>query len=474
MNRSRIFKLFSSVGVIALAGAMALAQDAAPSNGPRSDGQIEMDVVHALDASQALKNDLITAATIQSEVTLSGTVSSDSSKQLAESIAKTVPGVTKVHNNLKVGNPADDANAQGAAANDPSNEMADAQAAPPQGSQDNGQNPQYGQNAGPVQSAPPSINQAPPPDWGDQNQQPPPPAYGQQRPAYGQQQPGYGQNPPQQPEYGQVPPPPGYGQAPPPPGYGQQPPPPGYGQQPGYAQAPPPPRYQMPRGPVTVPQGTLIQVRTSEPVNSKRAKDGEPIQFTVIQDVTFGGVLAIPRGAMVHGVIAEVKRPEQGSLTGSNELALELTSLDLMGQSYPLQSDMFKVKGPGKGARSAENTIGGALVGAIIGGAIGRGEGAAIGAVAGGGAGAAASAASSGPGVWIPAEALVSFHLAAPVTVPPVTQQEAARLAQGLYPGGPNLYRRGPYGYPYAPYPNAYAPVYYRPYYFTGGYYYWR
>ena len=48
--------------------------------------------MHALDGSQALKNDLITAATIQSEVTLSGTVSSDSSKQLAESIAKTVAG----------------------------------------------------------------------------------------------------------------------------------------------------------------------------------------------------------------------------------------------------------------------------------------------------------------------------------------------------------------------------------------------
>jgi hypothetical protein len=132
--------------------------------------------VHALDGSQALKNDLITAATIQSEVTLSGTVSSDSSKQLAESIAKTVPGVSKVHNNLKVGNPADDANAQGAPTNDPSNGMADAQAGPPQ---DNGQNPNYNQNAGQDQGAP-SINQAPPPNWGDQNQQ-------QQQPAYGQQ-----------------------------------------------------------------------------------------------------------------------------------------------------------------------------------------------------------------------------------------------------------------------------------------------
>jgi osmotically-inducible protein OsmY len=74
MKKSWTLRVVSSLGVIALAGAMALAQDAAPTSGPRSDGQIEMDVVHALDASQALKNDLITAATVQSEVTLSGTV----------------------------------------------------------------------------------------------------------------------------------------------------------------------------------------------------------------------------------------------------------------------------------------------------------------------------------------------------------------------------------------------------------------
>ena len=466
MNTSLISRIFSSVGVIALAGAMALAQDAVQSNAPRSDGQIEMDVVHALDGSQALKDDLITAATIQSEVTLSGTVSSDSSKQLAESIAKTVPGVSKVHNNLKVGNPADDANAQGAPANDPSNDTADAQTAPPQ---DNGQNSDYNQNAANDQGS----NQAPPPNWNDQDQRQP--AYGQQQPpAYGQnqpQQPAYGQ----QPEYGQqAPPPPGYGRQAPPPRYGQQAPPPGYGQRPDYAQAPPPPRFSMPREPITIPDGTLIQVRTNGPVDSKRARGGEPMDFTVIQDVTFGGVLAIPRGATVHGVIADVKRSEKGSLTGSNELALELTSLDLMGRSYPLQSDMFRVKGPGKGGRSAGNVVGGALIGAIIGGAIGGGGGAAVGAVAGGGTGAAASAASSGPGVWIPAEALVSFHLATPITVEPVSQQEAMRLAQGLNPGGPNLYRRGPYAYPVRPYPYGYAPVYYRPYYVTGGYYYWR
>jgi len=74
----------------------------------------------------------------------------------------------------------------------------------------------------------------------------------------------------------------------------------------------------------------------------------------------------------------------------------------------------------------------------------------------------------------------VTFHLNTPLTVTPVDAREAARLAQGLYTGGPSLYRRGyyPYGSPYVVtgygYPYGYPPVYYRPYYMAGGYYYWR
>ena len=119
MNRPMLKRVFPQAlawtALAVMSGAMALAQDAAPAPAPtpapaaaevpapvpaaatpetpspaaatRTDGQIEMDVVHALDASKALKNDLITAATIQGEVTLSGTVSSEASSELAESIA---------------------------------------------------------------------------------------------------------------------------------------------------------------------------------------------------------------------------------------------------------------------------------------------------------------------------------------------------------------------------------------------------
>jgi len=456
----RIPPALALTALLSFAGPVAQAQEsgdaqqnAAPAAVQRSDGQIEMEVVKALDDSEALKNDLITAATIQGQVTLSGTVSSDASKQLAESIVSKVPGVTKVNNHLKVGNPAQDENAQNAPqAAQP--EPEDDAGAPPQNP------PQYEDEQG---NAPPEPQSRQTQPRYPQSAPPPPPDYGQQ-PPYGQD-PGYGQQPgypPQRPPYGQQGQQPGYGQPyPPPPGYGRP-------------QYPPPPRYSVPSGPITLAPGTVLQLRTNDAVDSKRAQQGTPLDFTVIRDVTVNGWLAIPRGAAVHGVITESKKA--GELKGSPELALRLTSLDMGGRSYPLDSDEFRIKGPGKGGYTAGNVIGGSALGAIIGGIAGGGAGAAIGAVAGGTVGTAASAASHGPHVWIPAEAQVTFHLNAPLTVSPVSQQEAARLAQGLYPGGPNLYRRGPYyGRPYGPVYYGYPPpVYYRPYYTAGGYYYWR
>ena len=138
------------------------------------------------------------------------------------------------------------------------------------------------------------------------------------------------------------------------------------------------------------------------------------------------------------------------------------------GKSYALDVDPFEVQGPNKAGRTAGNAIGGAIFGAIIGGAVGQGgggEGAAIGAAAGGVGGTAASAATPGPRVWIPAEAQMDFHLNQPLTVTPVTRQEAQRLAENAPPPSqrPTLYRRGPY-YRYAYPPPPPPGYYYRPY----------
>jgi hypothetical protein len=220
------------------------------------------------------------------------------------------------------------------------------------------------------------------------------------------------------------------------------------------AQNGPPPIINAAQVPITVLEDTLIRVQTNEPINSKRAKHGTPVLFTLSEDVVVNDVLAIPRGAMLRGAVIESKKA--GVLTGSPELALQLTSLVLCGRSYPLDTYQFKVKGTSKTKPTETKALRGAYVGAIVGALTGSvgGKGGVVddgsgrvasmtaGAVVGAGVGTLASAATPGPGIWIPSEAQVDFYLAAPVTITPVSAKEAARLAQGLHRGGPTLYVR--------------------------------
>jgi hypothetical protein len=106
------------------------------------------------------------------------------------------------------------------------------------------------------------------------------------------------------------------------------------------------------------------------------------------------------------------------------------------------------------------------VIGAIAGGGVGAG----IGAAAGGASGAALSGASRGPRLDLPAEAVLEFHLQAPLTVQPVSYDEATRLAASAPPDRQVLRPRPAYyAYPVRPYPYGYpypygAPVYVRPY----------
>jgi hypothetical protein len=360
-------------------------------NAPANDGDLQASVAAALSNDASLKGQQVQAFTSQGVVTLKGTVQTEQQRQEAETVAANVAGVSGIQDNIVV--------ADGNQTVPPPPAQGEEQATPP--SADNGQ-----QAAPQAQSG--QLPPPPPPD------QAPAPA----RPTY------QGQSP--------------YGQAP--------------GAYNGYI----PQKQQQPvSGPVTVPAGTLLQIRTSEPLDTGKLQDGAAFQATVASDVFEGNVLALPRGAVLQGTVVHVKKP--GALGGAGELELQLTALNLGGNAYPLTSDIWSSKGPNKAGYTASNTAGGAVVGAIIGGIIGRGPGAAIGAVAGGGAGLLASAETNGPRQILPPETLLNFHLSNAVTVQPVSWQEAQRLAQSV----PQLQRRPvyyarpyPYGYPYGyPYP---------------------
>jgi hypothetical protein len=355
-------------------------------------GDLQAAVSSALAHDAMLKNQPVTASTANGVVTLTGTVETAQQRQEAETVAANVQGVSGIQNNITV---TGDSGQQAQSAPPPP----DAQQAPPPPPADNQQ-----------PAAAPDAQQIPPP--------PPPDQPGQ----------------PSQPPAARAP-------------YAPYPPQGAYGQQPRYGNYPPP---QQTSGPVTIPAGTLLQIRISEPLDIAKLQDGATFQATAASDVFEGNVLAIPRGAVLQGTVVKVKKP--GALGGSGELELQIASVNLGGTAYPLVSDIWSNKGPNKAGYTAGNTIGGAAVGAIIGGLIGRGPGAAIGAVAGGGAGLAASAGTNGPRLYLPAETLLNFHLSNAVTVQPVSWQEAQRLARSV----PQLQRRPvymappyPYGYPY-------------------------
>jgi hypothetical protein len=465
---------------LGLTGAATLA--AAPTlyaqqSASRTDLAIQTDVLKALSSYPDISHEHITATASNGVVTLSGNASSDTAKSQAQVVAATVDGVRSVVNNVTIaGGASDQAEAQDPAdrnqaqnqqpiqqaqSTDPNQQQAPykpqdqpqpgtagqwGQAGPPPDAQ-NGQIPQQPQADQPQGNQPQpgaQADQYPMQDPGQEPSQNPPPPQ-QQRPAYGGQN---GQYSPQQ-QYPQQ-------------GYPQQP----YGQQPYAGQSSRP--YVAPHlssAPLTIQPGTLFSIRTSEPLDSRRLKGGETFQANLAQDMYQGQYLAIPRGAVLQGRVVGVKKP--GALRGDAGFALQITSLTLGGQTYPVLTDTFATDTHGKGGYTTANTVGGAAIGALIGAVAGRGPGAAIGAVAGGAAGLGMSAASDGPREIMPPETLLTFHLRGPLTVSPISLSEVQQLQASAVPPRPVARPRPPYPpYPYGYYPPPPPPpgYYYYPY----------
>jgi hypothetical protein len=195
-----------------------------------------------------------------------------------------------------------------------------------------------------------------------------------------------------------------------------------------------------------------MRLTTDQPLRTKTAKTGMPVEFTVAEDVVVNHILAIPRGSTVQGQVVENKKA--GMTHGSPQLVLRLDSLEVGGRSYPLYAYEFQVQGVSKSMPTAKNLEGGAVFGAITGSVVAgttkalptrkdEAEDMAAGAAAGAGVVEAASVVSPRPVISLPAESQMDFYLAAPIAVQPVSSKEAERLAQKLHPNSPVLYVRG-------------------------------
>jgi hypothetical protein len=172
------------------------------------------------------------------------------------------------------------------------------------------------------------------------------------------------------------------------------------------APAPPPPPRQY-----TVPVGTPIVVRVEQTVSAKNSSVGDSFSGVLAQSVVVHGVTVIRAGAPVTGVVTAAKG--QGRFKGAGDLAIAIKRVG----NYEVSTTAYEATSKGKGKRTAGFIGGGGGGGALIGGLAGGGKGALIGGLLGAGAGTAGAALTGNKDITVPAESVVTFKLAEPVTV---------------------------------------------------------
>jgi len=161
-------------------------------------------------------------------------------------------------------------------------------------------------------------------------------------------------------------------------------------------------------GAQTLPAGTIVNVRTTQPLYAYSAQVGMRLTAIVDDPVAVGGDIVIPRGTPTT---LEVVGVEQSSnMKGRDRINLKMYSIQMRGRSYPVGSSYVELKGSSEGKKATKKILGGAGIGAAVGGLLGGGTGAAIGALGGGGTG-AVIAGSGKSHLSVPAETRLQFRL---------------------------------------------------------------
>jgi hypothetical protein len=169
------------------------------------------------------------------------------------------------------------------------------------------------------------------------------------------------------------------------------------------APAPPPPPPEPKR--YVVPSGTPLVVRVEQTVSAKKSNVGDSFSGVLAQSVVVHGVTVLRAGAPVTGVVTAAKG--QGRFKGAGDLAIAVNRV----------ATAYEATSKGKGKRTAGFIGGGGGGGALIGGLAGGGKGALIGGLIGAGAGTAGAAFTGNKDITVPAESVVTFRLAEPLTV---------------------------------------------------------
>ena len=162
---------------------------------------------------------------------------------------------------------------------------------------------------------------------------------------------------------------------------------------------------------VSVPVGTVFEIRLQTALNSGRATVEQRFEGTTFQDVFIGSKLAIPSGSVARGFVSSV-RPA-GRIDRKGSLTLSFDEIRIDNRTYRLRATVTEALDP-KVGQDASRIGAGAVVGGIIGGILGGGKGALLGVLIGGGG---TIAATEGSDVDLPVGTVLRIRLDQPLDV---------------------------------------------------------
>jgi len=165
----------------------------------------------------------------------------------------------------------------------------------------------------------------------------------------------------------------------------------------------------------TLPAGTVVHVRLSQSLDTRRDRPGTPFVAHLASPVMRDGKVILERGALCRGHVVESK--PSGRLKGRAVLRLGLDSIQSQGRTYTLVTSDPAFAGKRHKKRNLVLIGGGATTGAAIGAIAGGGVGAAVGAGAGAVAGTTGALITGKRNLHLAPETRVSFALREPVAI---------------------------------------------------------
>jgi hypothetical protein len=166
----------------------------------------------------------------------------------------------------------------------------------------------------------------------------------------------------------------------------------------------------------TLPSGTVIIGSLQNTVNTGKNDEGDPVRLRVTTNERVGGVVVVPAGSTILGVMTHVDGA--GRVAGGAELTIRFTDLQLPdGRSYAISAVPLRLEGKGDAKESAIEIGGGAVAGGILGGILGGKDDIAKGAAAGAIVGTGVAVATKGDQIVLSPGQRIQVTLNAPVRV---------------------------------------------------------